>query len=191
MRKKLTTIILVLAIILQLSVPAIMIAYSKNIEGASPEYGFEGTLPEYGFEGALSEYGKEFKIKVYVQSAYDGVVDYRFYSYDLYDIGRFAVLEEDSEGYVNLATIQKSKPKTPYYIRITMDNKAKLDGFPISSNIDAFRVKEDSAYLVIKAYKGELAVVNLYMDGIPAEEWFDTAIAEEDERGYITLQQKN
>lgn len=182
MRKKLTTIILVLAIILQLSVPVIMIAYSKNVEGTLPEYGFEGTLPEYG---------KEFKIKVYVQSAYDGVVDYRFYSYDLYDIGRFAVLEEDSEGYANLATIQKSKPKTPYYIRITMDNKAKLDGFPISSNIDAFRVKEDSAYLVIKAYKGELAVVNLYMDGIPAEEWFETAIKEEDEHGFITLQRKS
>ena len=39
MRKKLTTIILVLAIILQLSVPVIMIAYSKNVEGTLPEYG--------------------------------------------------------------------------------------------------------------------------------------------------------
>lgn len=182
MRKKLTTIILVLAIILQLSVPAIMIAYSKNVEG---------TLPEYGFEGALSEYGKEFKIKVYVQSAYDGVVDYRFYSYDLYDIGRFAVLEEDSEGYANLATIQKSKPKTPYYIRITMDNKAKFADFKIDSDITAWRVNEESAYLVIKAYKGEVEVVGLYMDDIPAQDWFDTAIAEEDEHGYITLKQEN
>ena len=34
MRKNLTIIVLVLSIILQLSVPVGMIAYSKNIEGA-------------------------------------------------------------------------------------------------------------------------------------------------------------
>ncbi len=172
MRKNLTIIILVLSIILQLSVPVIMIAYSKNVEGALPQY------------------GKEFKIKVYVQNVYNGIVEYRFYSYDMYDIGRYVVLEEDSEGYANLGTTQKSKPKTPYYIRITMDNKAKLVDFPIGFNIDAFRVKEDSAYLVIKVYKGEFEVVDLYMDGIPAEEWFETAIKEEDEHGFITLQRK-
>lgn len=173
MRKKLTTIFLVLAIILQLSVPVIMIAYSKNVEGALPQY------------------GKEFKIKVYVQNVYNGTVDYRFYSYDMYDIGRYIVLEEDYEGFANFGTVQKSKPKTTDYIRITMDNKAKFADFKIDSDITAWRVNEDSAYLVIKAYKGELAVVNLYMDGIPAEEWFETAIKEEDEHGFITLQRKN
>lgn len=173
MRKKLTTIILVLAIILQLSVPVIMIAYSKNIEGALPQY------------------GKEFKIKVYVQNVYNGTVDYRFYSYDMYDIGRYIVLEEDYEGFANLGTVQKSKPKTTDYIRITMDNKAKFADFKIDSDITAWRVNEESAYLVIRAYKGEFEVVNLYMDGIPAEEWFETAIKEEDEHGFITLQREN
>ncbi len=173
MRKKLTIIILVLAIILQLSVPIIMISYSKNVEGALPQY------------------GKEFKIKVYVQNIYNGTVEYKFYSYDMYDIGSYAVLQEDAEGYVNLSTIQGSKPKTTDYIRVTMDNKAKLAGFEINSNITAWKINEESAYLVIKAYKGEFEVVNLYMDGIPAQDWFDTAIAEEDEHGYITLQQKS
>ena len=173
MRKKLTTIILILAIIIQLSVPVIMIAYSKNIEGALPQQ------------------GKEFKVRVYVQHIVDGSVDYKFYSYDMYDIGSYVVLEEDFEGYVNFGTVQKSKPKTTDYIRITMDNKAKFADFKIDSDITAWRVNEESAYLVIKAYKGEVEVVGLYMDDMPAQDWFDTAIAEEDERGYITLRQEN
>ena len=169
MRKNLTIIILVLAIILQLSVPLGMIVYSKNTEGA------------------LSENGKEFKISVYVQRVYEGSVDYNFYGYDLYEIGRYAVLEEDETGFVNLTTIEKSKPETPYYIRVTMDNKAKFVDFPTGSDITAWRVHEDSAYLVIKAYKGEVEVVGLYMDGIPAEEWLETAIIEQDEFGEKAL----
>ena len=173
MRKKLTTIILILAIIIQLLVPVIMITHSKNVEEDLPQN------------------GKEFKVRVYVQCIVDGSVDYRFYSYDMYEVGSYAVLEEDSEGYVNFGTVQKSKPKTTDYIRITMDNKAKFADFKIDSDITAWRVNEESAYLVIKAYKGEVEVVGLYMDDMPAQDWFDTAIAEEDEHGYITLQQEN
>lgn len=172
MRKKLTVIVLVLAIILQLSVPVGMIVYSQDIEGALPKY------------------GKEFKIMVYVQSIVDGSIDYRFYSYDLYDIGQYAVLEENAEGFANFGTVQKTKPKTPYYFRITMDNKAKFARFEIDSDITAYRVKETSAYLVIKAYKGEVEVVGLYMDDIPAKEWFETAVEVTDERGDVALQQR-
>ncbi len=172
MRKNLTIIILVLAIILQLSVPVVMIIYSKNTESALPQY------------------GKEFKIKVYVQNIYNGSIEYKFYEYDLFRKGYYAVLEEDLEGYVNLSTIQKSKPEHNDYIRITPENKAKFAEFVIDSNITAWRVKEESAYLVIKAYKGEVEVVDLYMDDIPAQEWFKTATAEPDEDGDIVLQQK-
>lgn len=165
MRKNLITIILVLAIILQLSVPIGMIVYSQNTEDA------------------LSQYGKEFKIQVYIQRVSDGYVDYNFYGYDLYEIGRYAVLEEDEAGFANLTTIQKSKPETPYYIRITMDNKAKFVDYPTGVDITAWRVYEDSAYLVIKAYNGEVEVVGLYIEDIPAKEWLETAIVEQDEYG--------
>ena len=169
MRKKLMIIVLVLSIILQLSVPVAMIIYSQNTEDA------------------LSEYGKEFRIKVYVQNIVDGSVDYRFYEYNMFRLGYYAVLEEDADGYVNLSTIQKSKPDHDNYIRITMDNKAKFADFKIDSDMTAWTIKEESAYLVIKAYKGEVEVVNLYMDDIPAEEWFNTAIAEKDEDYDIVL----
>ena len=172
MRKNLTTIILVLAIILQLSVPVGMIAYSKN------------------FEGALPKYGKEFKVEVNVLDIYEGSIDYGFYSYyNWYDLGYYATVKADDNGYANLfSDVDKLKPETDNYIRVTMDNKAKLADFPIDSDITAWRIEEESAYIVIKVYKGEFEVMNLYMDGIPAEEWFETAIKEEDEHGFIKLQ---
>lgn len=170
MRKKLITIILVLTIILQLSVPVGMIAYSKNIEDALPEY------------------GKEFKIKVDVWNIYKGSVDYDVDGYyNWYDLGYYANVKADDDGYADLfADVGKSKPETDYYIRVTMDNKAKIADFNIGSDMIAWRVNEESAYIVIKVYKGEFEVLNLYMDGIPAEEWFENA-EEQDEYGSLVL----
>ena len=175
MRKNLTTIILVLAIILQLSVPVGMITYSKKIEGALPKY------------------GKEFKVEVNVLDIYEGSIDYGFYSYyNWYNLGYYATVKADDNGYANLfSDVDKSKPETDDYIRVTMDNKAKLADFPIDSDITAWRIEEESAYIVIKVYKGEFEVVELYIDGIPAQEWFDTAVEEQDERGLRTLKRKS
>lgn len=171
MRKNLTIIILVLAIILQLSVPVGMIAYSKSIEGALPEY------------------GKEFKVKVDVKNIYEGSVDYDVDGYyNWYNLGYYATVKADNDGYAHMfADVGKSKPKTTDYIRITMDNKAKLADFSIDADITSWRVEEEYAYIVIKVYKGEFEVLNLYMDGIPAEEWFENATVEQDEFGTVTL----
>lgn len=171
MRKNLTIIILVLSIILQLSVPVGMIAYSKNIEGALPEY------------------GKEFKVKVDVRNIYEGSVDYDVDGYyNWYNLGYYATVKADNDGYADLfADVGKSKPETDDYIRVTMDNKAKLADFNIDYDMIAWKVNEKSAYIVIKVYKGEFEVLNLYMDGIPAEEWFKNATVEQDEYGSVTL----
>lgn len=171
MRKNLTIIVLVLSIILQLSVPVGMIAYSKNIEGALPQY------------------GKEFKVKVDVIDIYDGSIGYRAEGYyNWYDIGYYATVKADDDGYANLfSNVDKSKPETDDYIRVTMDNKAKLADFKIDSDITAWRIEEETAYIVINVYKGEFEVLGLYLDGIPAEEWFATAITEQTEYDSLTI----
>lgn len=171
MRKNLTIIVLVFAIILQLSVPVCMIAYSKNVEDA------------------LLQYGKEFKVKVNVHYAYEGSIDFKADGhYNWYTIGDCAIIEADADGYANLfENVGEDKPQTDDYIRVTMDNKAKLADYQIDSDIIAWGVYEDSAYIVIKVYKGNFEILGLYMDDIPAEEWFKTAIAEKDENGDVNL----
>ena len=171
MRKNLTIIVLVFAIILQLSVPVGMIIYSKNIEGALPQY------------------GKEFKVKVDVLDVYEGLISYDAEGYyNWYDLGYYANIKADNDGYANLfADVGKSKPETDDYIRVTMDNKAKLADFKIDSDITAWRIEEESAYIIIKVYKGEFEVLGLYIDGIPAEEWFEIAITERDGYGSFTI----
>ena len=34
-------------------------------------------------------------------------------------------------------------------------------------------VQEQSAYLLVKVYKGNFEIVDLYIDGIPAQEWVE------------------
>ncbi len=170
MIKKLMLPILVISIVVQLLVPVWMIAYGNKAEDD------------------LQKYGKEFKIPVYIQSVRDGAVDVNFYYYNLYQIGTYAVLEEDENGYANLMQTQPTKPKTSNYIYVTSDNKLKLgEDFLIDEDITAFRVHEESAYLVIKVYNGNFEIVELYMDDVPAAEWFKNATAETDEYGFTEL----
>ena len=164
MFKKFTLPILIMSIVVQLLVPDWMISYGNKAEED------------------LQEYGREFKIPVYIQSIYNGSMDVRFYEYNLFQIGHYAVLQEDENGYANLMQTQSTKPKTSDYIYVTSENKLKLgEDYKIDADITSWSVGEKSAYLVIKVYNGELEIVGLYMDGVPAEEWFETAIVSKNE----------
>ena len=164
MLKKLMLPILIVSIVVQLLVPVGMIAYGNKAEDD------------------LQKYGKEFKIPVYIQSIRNGVMDVRFYEYNLFQIGHYAILEEDENGYANLMQNQSTKPKTSDYIYVTSENKLKLgEDYTIDADVTSWRVGENSAYLVIKVYNGEFEIVELYMDGVTAEEWFETAIVSKDE----------
>ncbi|MBQ4644383.1 MAG: hypothetical protein IJB72_01325 [Clostridia bacterium] len=171
MLKKLMLPILVVSIVVQLLVPVGMIAYGNKAEDD------------------LQKYGKEFKIPVYIQNIYNGSVEVKFYDYFyLYNTGDYIVLEENENGYTNLEKVQSKKPKTHDYIYVTSENQIKLGAeFLIDADITAWRIREESAYLVIKVYNGNFEIVELYMDGVPAEEWFKNATAETDEYGEITL----
>lgn len=157
MLKKLMLPMLIISIVIQLLVPVGMIVYGNKAEED------------------LLKYGKEFKIPVYIQSIYNGSIDVRFYDYSLYRIGTYAIMEEDEEGFANLSTIVEAKPKSTDYICVTWENKEKLADFSINSDFDSSIVYEESSYLLIKVYNGDFEVIGLYMDGIPAEEWVQTA----------------
>ncbi len=165
MFKKFMLPILIVSIVVQLLVPVGMIGYGNKAEED------------------LQKYGKEFKIPVYIQNIYNGSVEVKFYDYFyLYNTGDYIVLEENENGYTNLEKVQSKKPKTHDYIYVTSENQIKLGAeFLIDADITAWRVGEDSAYLVIKVYNGEFETVELYMDDVPAEEWFKTAIVSKDE----------
>ncbi len=164
MLKKFMLPILIISIVVQLLVPVWMIVYGNKAEED------------------LQKYGKEFKIPVYIQSIHNGSMDVRFYEYNLFQKGHYAVLEEDENGYANLIQTQPTKPKTSDYIYITSENKLKLgEDYSIDADITAWRVGEKSAYLVIRVYNGEFEIVELYMDGVPAEEWFETATVSKNE----------
>lgn len=172
MLKKIMLPIMIVSILVQLFVPVGMIAFGNNVDDK------------------LQEYGKEFKIQVKIDGIYASTLTYSPVYYDLYKIGWYAVVNEDSEGYSAFSGIQKSRPDTPDYIRITMDNKAKLVHFDVNSTLEATRIVEESAYIVVKVYNGEFEVLDLYIDGIQADEWLENAVVETDEYGFVTLKSK-
>lgn len=172
MRKKFMLPILIISIFVQLLVPVGMIAYGNKAEED------------------LQKYGKEFKIPVYVQSVYNGLVEVRFYDYfNLYNTGDYIVLEENEYGYAFFDNIQSKKPKTSDYICVNEENRIKLysDFLMVDTNITAWKIREDSAYLLIKVYNGNFEIVDLYMEDVPAKEWFENATAETDEYGELVL----
>ena len=71
---------------------------------------------------------------------------------------------------------------------MTKENQNKLnEDFVVNSDVNAWRVREESAYLLIRAYNGNFEIIDLYMDGVPAEEWFENATSGMDEYGNFEL----
>lgn len=162
MRKRIMLPILIISIIIQLLVPVGMIIYGNNADAM------------------LEKYGKEFKVPVSVQSIYEGSVDIRIYGYYWYETGSYVAVKESREADTDvLEEYGDTKPETDYYIRVTAENKKKLNSFEVDSDYTLWRITEESAYLIIKVYKGNFEVVNLYIDNIPAEEWVREKVTED------------
>ena len=172
MLKKLMLPIMIVSIVIQLLVPVGMMGF--------------GNKKEEDFH----KYGKEFKVQVDVDGIYGGALSYNLVYYDLYRIGWYATINEDAEGYSAFSGIQKEKPDTDDYIRITWENKGKFVLFDVDSELEATRIHEKSAYIVVKVYKGEFEVLDLYMDGVQADEWLEKAVVEEDTYGFVALKSK-
>ncbi len=154
MRKKIMLPILIISIVIQLLVPVGMIAYGNNAEDD------------------LQKYGKEYKFRIRVYSIYEGKVDYSIsYMAELYQEGKFGVIGEDEDGYAVITEIKTTRPEDTNYIRINRETRIKLDEFSVVTGRSYIGVQEQSAYLLVKIYKGNFEIVDLYIDGISAQEW--------------------
>lgn len=159
MLKKLMLPILIVSIIVQLLVPVGMIAYGNKAEDD------------------LQKYGKEFKFPANVYSVEKGSVNYSILeSVVFYGNGGYGVIKEDSNGYAYFVETTAGKPKGTDYIRLNDKNREEIDTFSVESEYAYRNIIEESAYLVVKVYNGDIEVVELYLDGIPAQEWVDTKL---------------
>jgi len=157
MLKKLMLPILIVSIVVQLLVPVGMIAYGNKAEED------------------LQKYGKEFKIPANVYSVEHGKVNFSIVeSVVFYGNDGYGVIKEKSDGYAYFVETTVGKPKGTDYIRLNEENRIEMDTFSVDCGYAYRNITEESAYLVVKVYNGDLEVVDLYMDGIPAQEWIDT-----------------
>lgn len=158
MFKKLIFPILIISIVVQLLVPVGMISYGNKAEDD------------------LQKYGKEFKFPAHVYSVENGNVNFSIIeSTVFYGNDRYGVIKESS-GYAYFDETTATKPKGTDYIRLNEENRKEMDTFFVECKYSYRNITEESAYLVAKVYNGDIEVVNLYMDGIPAQEWVDTKL---------------
>ncbi|MBR5247252.1 MAG: hypothetical protein IKV25_07780 [Clostridia bacterium] len=154
MLKKLMLPILIVTILIQLLVPVWMIAYGNKAEED------------------LLKYGKEYKFRVRIYSIYKGSVDYSLYDMAiLYQEVKYGVIGEDSEGYAIITETRATRPEDTNYIRMSKETRINLTEFSVMTGQNYISVQEQSAYLLVKIYKGNFEIVDLYIDGIPAQEW--------------------
>lgn len=156
MRKKIMLPILIISIVIQLLVPVGMIVHGNNAEDD------------------LQKYGKEYKFKVRIYSIYKGSIDYSLYDMGgWYQESKFGVIGEDADGYAIITETKTTRPEETNYIRISRETRIKLDEFSVVTGQSYISVQEQSAYLLVKVYKGNFEIVDLYIDGIPAQEWVE------------------
>jgi hypothetical protein len=154
MRKRIVLPILIISIIIQLLVPVGMIAYGNNADDD------------------LQKYGKEYKFRIAVYSIYSGDVDYSLQGLaELYQEGKYGVISEDEEGYAVITEIKSTRPEEPNYIRVNRETRTRLDEFSVVTGRGYIGVQEQSAYLLVRIYKGNLEIVEMYIDDITAQEW--------------------
>lgn len=157
MLKKFMLPILIISIAVQLLVPVGMIAYGNKAEND------------------LQKYGKEFKLPANVYSVENGNVNFSIVeSVVFYGTGGYGVIKESSDGYAYFVDETAGKPRGTDFIRLNEENRKKIDTFFVECEYAYRNIIEESAYLVVKVYNGDVEVVDLYMDGIPAQEWVDT-----------------
>lgn len=156
MLKKVMLPILILSIVIQLLVPVGMIAYGNKAEDD------------------LQKYGKEFKFPAQVYSVENGNVNFSIKESSVfYGNDRYGIIKETS-GYAYFDETTTTKPKGTDYIRLNEENRKEIDTFSVECRYSYRSITEKSAYLVVKVYNGDIEVMDLYMDDIPAQEWVNT-----------------
>ncbi len=155
MRKKILTIILTLTIVLQILTPVGMIAYGNKAK-----------------EELLSK-GIDYKVRVSGINIADGYVT--FWSDDIccYSYKKYIIIGTSDNGYAEIIDFSDSKPDCDNYIRDSEQNQELLTRYKIDekTNIPNFYIATAEAYATIKVYKGNAAVTEVFIDGVPVEEY--------------------
>lgn len=154
MRKKITLMVLVVAILIQLLVPVGMIVHCLKAESD------------------LEEYGVEYKFKINADSIYNGTLFFELEDgWYRWQEDEYGLISVDDEGYAYFETFVENRPPIHSYVRFTEDNKKKLRQFDIDNDIEEFWVADEESYAIIKIFNGDIQVVEIFIDGVNANDW--------------------
>lgn len=155
MLKKFALPILILAIIIQLATPVGMITYGKKAEA--------------DFE----KYGEEFKLEFSCFGIYDGEMHIDVDGYNRHlNYEEYGIPYVREDGTVDIK-FSDEKPESDVYIRFTAQNIKKLTYADVGQDVTIREIPNYEKYMVIKVYKGNVEVVELYVDGVPLKDWIE------------------
>lgn len=156
MNKKFTSILLTLAIIIQLAIPIAMIANKTQTEKN------------------IAEKGKEYFFNVTISSIYKNKLYYYFSECDRIGSKGFYIIEDYKDGYSKFV-YSEHFPINKEYVK--MSSFIETESFyELSENVTNVFTYPDNPRGIestarVKIYKGEMKVLEILVDGIPINEW--------------------
>ncbi len=155
-------ILIVVLSIVQLAVAIFMISFGQSVEGN------------------LQKYGTEYRIPISVASVMDGRVYFSLeneYSWREIYYNKYLILSTDENGNAYCKENSKKRPDNVDYISPTKRNQNRLHEYKVDYDKDITSYKsglyERDAHIVIKVYKGNIEVTNLYIEGLPVADWLE------------------
>lgn len=155
-------ILVVILSIVQLAVAIFMIGFGQSVEEN------------------VQEYGTEYKIKIDIASVMDGKVIFSPEEYDLWmplHYNTYVLLGVDEDGNAYCKEKTDKKPDTTNYISPTKRNQNRLDEYKVDYDKDITSYKsglyQRDAYVMVKVYKGNIEVTNLYIEDMLVADWIE------------------
>ena len=155
-------ILVVILSIIQLAVATFMIYFGQSVEEN------------------VQKYGVEYKIPISVASVMDGRVYFSLvdgYSWREIYQNKYVVLGVDENGNAYCKENSKKRPDNADYISPTKRNQNRLHEYKVDYDKDITSYKaglyERDSYIVIKSYKGNIEVINLYIEDVLVADWIE------------------
>lgn len=162
MLKKLTFPLIVILSVVQIFVAIFMICFGQSVEEN------------------VQKYGIEYKIPISIASVMDGRVYFSpkdSYSWREIYQNKYVVLGVDENGNAYCKENSKKRPDNVDYISPTKRNQNRLHEYKVDYDKDITSYKaglfERDAYIVIKVYKGNYEVENLYIEEMLVADWIE------------------
>lgn len=162
MNKRFTSILLIFAIIIQLAIPIAMIANKMQIDKN------------------FDEKGKEYLFNIRIDGIHKNALFYYFADYDEMRGAGFYIIEDYKDGYSRFVYSKRIPIKKEY---VKMSSFIKAEGLyefgdalqTDDTFIDSYKNGAIKGTARVKIYKGEMKVLEIFVDGIPIEEWYSNS----------------